>query len=74
MRISPTVQMAAATSCESKRTSAYSDDLRWRIVWQSEALGLNGRQIATNLCVHESTVWRVIEYDEENGKGNGNNQ
>ena len=28
MRSSPTVQMAAATSCESKRTSAYSDDLR----------------------------------------------
>ena len=25
-----------STSCEPARTSAYSEDLRWRMVWQSE--------------------------------------
>ena len=29
---------------------------------------MNGRQIATNLCVHESTVWRVIEKFRASGE------
>ena len=27
------------TSIESARSSAYSEDIRWRMVWQTEALG-----------------------------------
>ena len=31
-----------STSCESKRSSAYSEDLRWRIVYQREGPGWDG--------------------------------
>ena len=40
-----------ATSCEPNRCSAYSDDLRSRMVYQRTALGLTYREIAANLCV-----------------------
>ena len=49
-----------ATSCEPNQTSAYSKDIRWRIVWQSEALFFRPSNIAANLNVDESTVRRVI--------------
>ena len=29
-------RMATRSSCEPMRTSAYSEDIRWRIVWQRE--------------------------------------
>ena len=58
----------AAASCESKRSSAYSDDLRWRIVWQREALQFTISQIAVNLCVSESTVRRRFETSGEVAK------
>ena len=58
----------AAASCESKRSSAYSDDLRWRIVWQREALQFTISQIAVNLCVSESTVRRTIQRFETSGE------
>ena len=48
-------------SCESGRSSAYSEDLRWRMVWQKHALGLNSLDIAKNLNVHRSTVDRVLQ-------------
>ena len=41
---------AMATSYEPKRCSAYSDDLRWRMVYKRTALGLSYREIAANLC------------------------
>ena len=47
------------TSCEPTRSSAYSEDLRWRIVWQTEALGLNNEKVADNLGVDKSTVSRI---------------
>ena len=33
------------TSCEPARCSAYSSDFRWRMVWQTEALGLSSEQV-----------------------------
>ena len=47
-------------SCEHYRTKAYDDDVRWRIVWQREALGLCQREVARNLCVDRSTVSRIV--------------
>lgn len=47
------------TSCEPARCSAYSNDLRWRMVWQTEALGLSNEQAAKNLGVDKSTVSRM---------------
>ena len=45
-----------ATSCEPNRCSAYSDDLRWRIVYKR-----------TNLCVDVSTVCRTVRLFERTG-------
>ena len=50
-----------AHSYESNRTSAYSEDLRWRMVWQREALGCTYDQIAANLGVDKSTVQRTVQ-------------
>lgn len=50
-----------AYSCEKSRTSAYNNDLRWRIVWQREAQGKSVDRIAQNLCVDKSTVSRVLK-------------
>ena len=49
-----------AYSCEPGRKSAYSNDLRWRMVWQREVLGYKYQTVATNLNVDLSTVWRVV--------------
>ena len=49
------------TSCEPKRCSAYSDDLRWRMVWQREGLGYTYDDVAKNLCVDKSTVKRIVD-------------
>ena len=50
-----------ARSHEPNRTSAYSEDLRWRMVWQREALGYTYDQITTNLGVDKSTVQRTVQ-------------
>ncbi len=47
-------------SYEKERSSAYSSDLRWRIVWQSEAMGLSATRVAENLGVDVSTVRRTL--------------
>lgn len=49
-----------AVSCEPGRTKAYSEDLRWKMVWQSEGLGLSNRAVAKRLCVDPSTVSRTV--------------
>ena len=48
------------TSCEPHRSSAYSEDMRWRIVWQSQALGLSLATVAQNLNIDISTVKRIV--------------
>ena len=50
------VVMRTATSCEPLRSTAYSDDLRWKVVWQREALTLSCEEVARNLCIDRSTV------------------
>ena len=55
------------SSYERKCTSAYSEDLRWRIVWQKEALGFSTEDVAANLGVDVTTVWRVAGRFEETG-------
>ena len=47
------------SSCEPSRCSAYSEDLRWRIIWQVEGLKLTYTQVAKNLGVDKSTVSRI---------------
>lgn len=54
-------------SCESKRPSAYGEDLRWRIVWQKEALGYSAEVIANNLNINKCTVYRIIKLFKNTG-------
>ena len=54
------VHKFAMSCCEPGRRSAYSEDLRWKMVWQSEGLGLPNRIVAKNLCVDSSTVSRTL--------------
>ena len=55
------------TSCEPLRSRAYSEDLKWRMIYQREMLGLTCARIAENLNVDTSTVWRAIHRFEEEG-------
>ena len=52
------------TSCES---SVYSEDLRWRIVWQREGLGYSYKAIARNLNIDTSTVSRTLQLFHNTG-------
>ena len=54
-------------TCEQKRCSAYSEDLRWRVVWQRHALGNSTTAIAKNLAIHRSTVIRTLELFQNTG-------
>ena len=56
-----------AHSYEPSRTSAYSEDLRWRMVWHREILGFTYDQIAANLGVDKSTVQRTVQLFLSNG-------
>ena len=55
------VVMRTATSCEPLHSTAYSDDLCWKVVWQWEALTLSCEVVARNLCIDSSTVHRIIQ-------------
>ncbi len=54
-------------SCEPSRTSAYSEDLRWRIVWQREGLNKKCKDIASNLGVDAATVCRTLSLFRHTG-------
>ena len=54
-------------SCERNRKVAYSEDLRWRMVWQKSILGYTYEQVASNLNVDKSTVWRTVKLFDETG-------
>ena len=54
-------------SCEPHRTSAYSEDLRWRMVWQCMALKCTYDQVARNLGVDRTTVSRIVKLFETTG-------
>ena len=57
-----------AFSCKKGKTSAYSEDLRWRMVWQSQALSLPSATVARNLGVDISTVRRTVNIIERTGQ------
>ena len=54
-------------SAEPHRVSAYSSDLRWRMVYQRHILGLTCRESARNLNVDASTVSRVVARFDSTG-------
>ena len=60
-------RMVTRSSCEPMRTSAYSEDIRWRMVWQREVQGLTLERVAWNLSVDVSTVHRIVKKFEETG-------
>lgn len=60
--------MAKRFSCEPHRKSAYSDDLRWRMVWQRKVQELKLEKIAENLCIDTSTVQRICSKFDTTGQ------
>ena len=54
-------------SSEPHRGRVYDDDLKWRMVYQREMLGLTYEVIATNLNVDPSTVWSAVKRFNEEG-------
>ena len=54
-------------SCEGRRTKAYDNDLRWRMVYQVKVQNLRHREFARNLCVDQSTVSRTVALFDDTG-------
>lgn len=54
-------------SCEPLRGRAYDENIRWRMIYQREMLGLTFQEVASNLNVNTSTVWRVVKQFQEQG-------
>ncbi len=61
------LKLLAMTSAEPGRKKAYACDLRWRMVYQRLARGLPYVEIAKNLNVSTSTVYRVYRLFESTG-------
>jgi len=61
------VVMATGTSYERTRTNAYSEDLRWRIIYQRLALDYSLQHVADNLGVAVATVHRIETAFAESG-------
>ena len=55
------------SSIEHSRTSAYSEDIRWRIVYEREGLGIPAPKVAKNLHVDISTVKRIVKHFRRSG-------
>ena len=55
------------TSAEPGRKAPYSNDLRWRIVWQWFGMGLSLRKIAENLNVALGTTYNICKLFEDTG-------
>ena len=54
-------------SCEPNRTSPYTADLRWRMVYQKEVKGKSCRQVAESLSIDPSTVSRTMALFDASG-------
>ena len=50
-----------AFSCQPKRSKAYGENLRWRIVFKSEILGESIQDISLDLRIYGSTVHRTFD-------------
>ena len=59
--------MASGKSCVPNRCSAYSEDLRWRMIYQYDALDLTCDEVGTNLCFDPSTVSRAVQLFRRTG-------
>ena len=59
--------MAIRFLSEPRRRSAYSEDLRWKMVWQREVQGFTLKRIASNLMVDISTVHRTCRKFRQTG-------
>ena len=59
--------MATGYSAESYRTTAYSCDMRWRMIFQRIGMGLPITTIAKNLNIDRSTVSRIVTRFETTG-------
>ena len=53
------------SSCENRRTRAYDEDLRWRIVYQMKCKTC--REVGENLNIDASTVCRIISLFDSTG-------
>ena len=56
-----------SATCEEQRTKAYSEDLRWRMIYQYYSLRKTCQQIAESLNVDKSTVSRTVTLFNETG-------
>lgn len=56
------------TSAEPARRAPYSDDIRWRIVWQRLAMDLPYWKIARNLSIGVGTAYNVFKTFEHSGE------
>lgn len=56
-----------AMSYEKCRTKAYSDDIRWRVVYQRKALDYSLEKVATCLGISVATVYRIEQMFDETG-------
>ena len=54
-------------SSETNRTTAYSADMRWRMVYQIEVLNKSYKQVGKNLGVDLSTVYRIVKSFQNDG-------
>ena len=59
-----------ATSAEPGHKAPYSNDIRWRIVWQRFGMKLSLRKIAENLNVALGTTYNVCKLFEDTGSVN----
>ena len=55
------------TSAEPSRTSAYSTDIGWRVVWQRIGMGLTYKEIAYRLQIAVGTAHRLFQMYESTG-------
>lgn len=54
-------------SAEPGRKAPYSNDIRWRVVWQRIGMELKFRDIANNLCISLGTVHNHFKRFQETG-------
>ena len=55
------------TSCEKRSSSAYSEDIRWRVIWQRHGLGRKCNEVAENLSIDKSTVCKITSLFDRTG-------
>ena len=53
------IALSAMTSTEPARTTAYSPNIGWRVVWQKIGIGLAFKEIATHLQIGVGTAHRL---------------